>query len=290
MDINDRIDTALRTAVQSHFDEKTPPGLIAAVEHAVFSGGHRIRPRICLAVARASGADDPELAMAAAISLELLHCASLVHDDMPCFDDASTRRGRPSVHAAFGEPLALLTGDALIVLGFQVLAMHASVDLVRYQTLNRIIASSVGLPRGIVAGQAWECEAAVDIDTYHRAKTGALFAASTMAGAAAGGLPHEDWIAMGKYLGQAYQVADDLLDHCGDAKVIGKPTGRDQTLDRPNCVRQLGVPAAIKRLRELVALAQESVPVCRGRTALIAQLRRESQVFVNLAIGSRQAA
>lgn len=290
MNLDEQIGAALRTAVDAHLSDKTPPRLAAAIEHAVFSGGHRIRPRICLAVSRAAGMDEPELSMAAAISLELLHCASLVHDDMPCFDNALVRRGRPSVHAEFGEPLALLAGDALIVLAFQVLAMNAGSDLERYRTLNQLVADSVGMPRGIVAGQAWECEDSIDIDTYHCAKTGALFAASTMAGAAAAGVAHKEWAAMGKHLGQAYQVADDLLDHCGDAKVIGKPTGRDQLLDRPNCARELGVPAASSRLRELVASAQESIPACSGRVELVQQVRLESQEFVNVALASREAA
>lgn len=290
MDIDQQINAALHHAVESYVDEKTPSGLAAAIEHAVFPGGHRIRPRICLAVARAAGTDTPKLAMAAATSLELLHCASLVHDDMPCFDDAAIRRGRPSVHAEFGEPLALLAGDALIILSFQVLAAAASDGLERFVTLTQLIGSSVGLPRGIVAGQAWECEASIDLETYHCAKTGALFAASTMTGAAAAGVPHEEWLLMGKYLGQAYQVADDLLDHCGNAELIGKPIGNDQRLDRPNYVSDVGVSAANKRLRELVGLAEKSIPECAGREELVAEVRRESATFVGLTASSRAAA
>ena len=290
MDTDQRIDNALRKAIESHLDKKTPPGLTAAIDHAVFPGGHRIRPRICLAVANAAGTDTPDLAMATAISLEFLHCASLVHDDMPCFDNAAIRRGKPSVHAEFGEPLALLTGDALIVMGFQVLAAAAQANLQRFATLTSLIGSSVGLPRGIVAGQAWECEPSIDLDTYHCAKTGALFAVSTMAGAAAAGVEHEPWLPMGKYLGRAYQVADDLLDLCGDADVIGKPIGNDKRLDRPNYANDVGVAAAGKRLRELVALAEESIPACAGREQLIAEVRRESAAFVRLSTGSRAAA
>jgi len=290
MDIDQQIDAALRQAVDSSLDEKTPSGLAAAIEHAVFPGGHRIRPRICLAVARAAGTNTPELAMAAAISLELLHCASLVHDDMPCFDDAAVRRGRPSVHAAFGEPLALLAGDALIILSFQVLAAAAASSLQRFKTLTELIGSSVGLPRGIVAGQAWECETSVDLDTYHCAKTGALFAASTMTGAAAAGVAHEEWLLMGKYLGRAYQVADDLLDHGGDAELVGKPTGNDLRLGRPNYVSDVGVVAANKKLRELVALAEQSIPDCAGRNELVAEVRRESAAFISLTTRSLEAA
>ena len=123
------------------------------MQHAVFPRGARVRPRLCLAVAAACAEDDPAITDAAAAALELLHCASLVHDDMPCFDNAATRRGRPSVHAAFGEPLALLTGDALIVLAFQALALGAARSSARLAPLMAIVAASVAAPCGIVAGQ-----------------------------------------------------------------------------------------------------------------------------------------
>lgn len=290
MDREARFELAIHRAIDAHIDQRTPQRLVAAIDYAVFPGGHRIRPKISLCVAEACGMDDPDLAVAIAAALELMHCASLVHDDMPCFDNAATRRGKPSVHSKFGESLALLTGDALIVLAYQILSASACRVPSRLGTLMHILGSSVGLPRGIVAGQAWECEDEVDISTYHRAKTGALFAASTMAGAAASGVPHDDWAMMGKWLGQAYQVADDLLDYSGEAEVIGKPTGQDGELDRPNLVHQYGIAKAKARLEELVAKAEASVPDCPGRARLLTQIRIESQAFVSLAMGSREAA
>jgi geranylgeranyl diphosphate synthase type II len=116
-----RIDSALATAL-TRAEEGAPLRLANAIRYAVFPGGARIRPRLCLAVADACGNDSPGLAEAAACALEMVHCASLVHDDLPCFDDAELRRGRPSVHRAFGEALAVLVGDALIVLAFETLA------------------------------------------------------------------------------------------------------------------------------------------------------------------------
>ena len=110
-----RIEQALVQHLALSGGPSAPPRLMAAMGHAVFPGGARIRPQLCVAVARACGQDAPELTDAAAVALEFMHCASLVHDDMPCFDDADTRRGLPTVHKQFGEPLALLTGDALIV-------------------------------------------------------------------------------------------------------------------------------------------------------------------------------
>src|SRR5215470_14101640 len=137
MDAVSRIERALRTAIGRADAVACPPKLAAAMRHAVFPGGARVRPRLCLAVAAACGDDDPDLSDAAAASIELLHCASLVHDDLPCFDDAITRRGRPSVHKAFGEPLAVLAGDALIVLAFQTMARAACSP----RRLTKLIAS-----------------------------------------------------------------------------------------------------------------------------------------------------
>src|SRR5690348_6193584 len=147
-----RIEQALEGAMREAEASGAPPRLAAAMRHAVFPGGARIRPRLCLAVARACGAEDFAIPTAAAASIELLHCASLVHDDLPCFDDAPVRRGKPSVHCAFGEPLAVLTGDALIVLAFETLARHSGG---RLPELLHCIVRSVGMPFGIVAGQAW---------------------------------------------------------------------------------------------------------------------------------------
>ena len=122
MDPMQRIEQALSAALTGTELPGGPPRLAAAVRHAVIPGGARVRPRLCVAVALACGDDDPALTDATAAALELLHCASLVHDDLPCFDDSPLRRGVPSVHSAFGERLAVLAGDALIVLAFQLLA------------------------------------------------------------------------------------------------------------------------------------------------------------------------
>ena len=137
-----RIEQSLAMALAAAEDASCPPKLASAVRHAVFPGGARIRPQLCLAVAHACGQDDPALSDAAAVAIELLHCASLVHDDLPCFDDAPTRRGRASVHWAFGQPLAVLAGDALIVLAFQTLAAAAGKSPERLAGLLKIIAGA----------------------------------------------------------------------------------------------------------------------------------------------------
>ncbi len=161
MQASERIEETLERAISLAQGAGAPPLLASALHYAVFPGGHRIRPQLCLAVAAACGDAHPAAASAAAAAIELLHCASLVHDDLPCFDDADTRRGKPSVHAQFGAPIAVLTGDALIVMAFDMLAREVAAKPGRRARLVSIIAAAVGAPGGIVAGQAWECEAAV---------------------------------------------------------------------------------------------------------------------------------
>lgn len=279
MDAVSRIEAALNAALQRADGPSCPPRLIAAMNHSVFPRGARVRPRLCLAVAAACGEDDPTIADTAAASIELLHCASLVHDDLPCFDDADTRRGLPTVHRTYGEPLAVLAGDALIVLAFENLARLSFVPQ-RMTALLSIIARAVGAPGGIVAGQAWECEPKVDLAHYHRAKTGSLFAASTCAGAAAAGADPQQWRELGESLGEAYQVADDLSDAVAEPDEFGKPVGRDLALDRPSATRELGVEGAMLRLEELVARSIASIPHCRGANDLRALIMLEAKRLV----------
>lgn len=275
-----RIEQALATAISSAESPDCPPKLAGAIRHAVFPGGARIRPQLCLAVAQACGDDDPPLAEAAASAIELLHCASLVHDDLPCFDDSPLRRGRASVHYAYGESLAVLAGDSLIVLAFQTLAAKAASSPQRLAPLMATVAAGVGMPFGIVAGQAWECEPRVSLADYQRAKTGALFAAATMAGAQAAGADAAQWRALGEWLGEAYQAADDIRDVVGDPRVIGKPIGRDIALLRPSAARALGLEGAIAHFDQLVGCAIAAVPECLGADALRQLVRMEAERLV----------
>ena len=245
-----------------------PPRLSEAMHHAVFPGGARFRPRLCLAVAGACGARQAPAALAAAVAIELLHCASLVHDDLPCFDDADLRRGVPSVHRAYGERLAVLAGDALIVLAFRAVAQERAANAAQRLELINLLASSSGMPNGIAAGQAWECEPRVGLSDYQRAKTGALFVAATAAGAIAAGADPQPWIEVGECLGEAYQVADDIGDAIGSSDQLGKPTRRDETLGRPNIVGLLGLDAAQDRFQQLTRTATYAVPSCPGASEL----------------------
>jgi geranylgeranyl diphosphate synthase, type II len=289
MDAISRIEHALTTVLAEADGLSSPPRLAAAARYAVFPRGSRIRPRLCLAVAAACGDDMPEISDAAAAAIELLHCASLVHDDLPCFDDAAVRRGKPSLHRAFGEPLALLAGDALIVLAFQALAQGVVDAPERLRGLLLTIGHSVGMPLGIVAGQAWECEPQIELSTYQRAKTGALFVASTAAGALAAGAEPEPWRDLGERLGEAYQVADDIRDVIGDPAEIGKPVGRDLALNRPSAALTLGVDGAVGRLEALAAAAVEAIPPCPGAAGLRALILLEARRLLPRDLSRRAA-
>jgi len=276
VDAMTRIERSLSQALGLARGSDAPPSLVAAMRYAVFPGGARIRPRLCLAVAKACAEDAPDLSAAMAAAIELMHCGSLVHDDLPCFDDAATRRGRPSVHKAYGERIAVLTGDALIVLAFQALARAAEAAPARLVGLVSIVARSVGAPSGIIAGQAWECESQVVLANYQRAKTGALFAAATAGGAAAAGHDSASWHLLGERIGEAYQIADDIRDVVSNEHELGKPTGRDQLLGRPNAVHRLGIGEAVARLEGLVQSAIDVIPRCPGAADLKAHILGEA--------------
>ncbi len=280
MDAKLHLEQALEEALAAGRSDETPPRLAAAMHYAVFPGGARVRPRLCLAVASACGADDLKIVDAAACAIEFLHCASLVHDDLPCFDDADLRRGKASVHRAFDERLAVLAGDALIVLAFETLARVALRSPERCIRLIQSVGASVGIPHGIVAGQAWECEANIDLCRYHQEKTGALFAGAAVIGAAAAGSDAEIWRPLGERLGEAYQVADDIRDVASDPAELGKPVGQDVALGRPSAARELGLSGAVGYLQDLVDSAVEAIPPCPGSDALRQLILAETHRFL----------
>jgi len=288
MDASRHIEQSLAAALAQAEGSDCPPRLAAAMRHAVFPGGARVRPRLCLAVASACREPRLDLALGAAVAIELMHCASLVHDDLPCFDDAPTRRGRPSVHRAFGERLAVLAGDALIVQAFEALVRHGAGAPERLAPLLTILSRATGAPAGITAGQAWECEDDVPLAHYQRAKTGALFVAASMSGACACGADPGGWEILGERLGEAYQVADDICDVAADPIVLGKPVGRDLALGRPSAAHRLGLTAAVKHFEALVEQAMDSVPESPGAAKLRALIAMEAQRILPMEM--RQAA
>jgi geranylgeranyl diphosphate synthase type II len=280
MDAATRIETTLAAALERASGGSAPPRLAAAVRYAVVPGGARIRPRLCLAVAHACGEDDPACAEGTAAAIELLHCASLVHDDMPCFDDAATRRGKPSLHKAFGEPLALLAGDALIVMAFETLSRGLSHTPARLPGLVTTLTRAAGMPFGIAAGQAWECEPSTALADYHRAKTGSLFTAATVGGALAAGAAPDRWQHLGDCLGEAYQVADDIRDMVADPLETGKPRGQDALHRRPSAASEMGLRGAITHLERLLEEAIESIPPCPGQSELRGIIHAQAARFV----------
>ena len=285
-----RIDQALHVAVSRGEQRGAPPRLAAAIRHSDWPGGARIRPHLCLAVSAACGDGDPALADASAAAIELLHCASLVHDDLPCFDDAATRRGLASVHAAYGERCAVLAGDALIVMAFETLALAAARHPLRLARLLGALAQRVGMPNGIVAGQAWECEDWVALPDYHRAKTGSLFTAATEMGALAAGGDPAVWGGFGQWLGEAYQVADDIRDAACDESLLGKPAQKDRKLGRPSAVHELGLAGALAHFEKLVGHAGQSVPQGPGAKALRALLHAEAERLLPAAVRAQAVA
>jgi geranylgeranyl diphosphate synthase type II len=268
MDFAGRIETTLQAAIAATAAGSPPPRLAAALRHAVFPGGARVRPQLALAVAHACGDDAPGLSEAAAASIELIHCASLVHDDLPCFDDAGLRRGKPTVHVAFSEPLALLAGDALIVLAFETLARAAPAAPARLAPLVSALARATGAPHGICAGQGWESEPEIDLSAYHQSKTGALFVAATTMGAIAAGAQPAPWVELGARIGEAFQVADDLRDALLTEAELGKPAQQDALHARPNAVDRLGVAGAVDKLHSILGGAIAAIPPCPGEATL----------------------
>lgn len=273
-----RIEQNVEAAIHRATSTSCPPGLSSAIHHAVFPGGARVRPTLTLAVADACGAPNSAMADGAAVAIELLHCASLIHDDLPCFDNADMRRGKPSVHVLHGEPLAVLAGDALIIEAFNTVTLSCSENPQRLADLVTCIAKSVGMTGGITAGQAWESEEDIDIHEYHSAKTGALFVGAVSAGAIAAGHDPADWRMVGAQIGAAYQIADDLMDAIGTAAECGKPVAQDTEHTRPNAVQQFGVRGASVLLKETVEAAADAVPACEHvgalRSLIISQAKR----------------
>ena len=256
-----------------------PKNLMSALKYATFPGGARIRPTILTSVAMACGDDQPDLTDAAAAALELIHCASLVHDDLPSFDNADIRRGKASVHRAFSEPLAVLTGDSLIVLAFELLVSAKSGSASRALELVRLLSRQTGMPNGICAGQGWESEPKINLSAYHQLKTGSLFVAATQMGAISAGEDPEPWQELGARIGEAFQVADDVRDALEEAQEIGKPTGQDLAKNRPNAVTQLGIDGAIEKLQDILSGAISSIPSCPGEAALCEIVRKQAALL-----------
>jgi geranylgeranyl diphosphate synthase type II len=227
-----RVDEALRNCVPA---ESTPPESIhKAMRYSLFAGGKRIRPILCIAAARAVS-DSPIGIESAASALELIHTYSLIHDDLPALDNDDLRRGRPTCHKVFGEAIAILAGDALLTLAFQVLA-QLDCGPERKTRLIEELAVASGTVNGMIGGQVHDLEGegkhptAALLEAIHRAKTGALLKASLRMGAIYAGAGDDQLQALscyGEHIGLAFQIVDDVLDVEQSSEALGKTAGKD---------------------------------------------------------------
>ncbi|WP_284466301.1 polyprenyl synthetase family protein [Diaphorobacter nitroreducens] len=265
-----------------------PAGLGEAMRYAVLDGGKRLRPLLVLAACEAVGGN-AQAALRAACAVELIHAYSLVHDDMPCMDNDVMRRSKPTVHVRFGEARALLAGDALQALAFELLTPEDGVPPAMQARLCRELARAAGAD-GMAGGQAIDL-ASVGLQLsedqlrqMHRLKTGALLQASVVMGAVCGQTPEGTLRALSDYgaaMGLAFQVVDDVLDVTQDSATLGKTAGKDAASDKPTYVSLMGLEAArahaeALRAQALAALAASGLTDTRALAALADMVVRRS--------------
>jgi farnesyl diphosphate synthase len=258
-----------------------PAGLGEAMRYAVLDGGKRLRPLLVFAASEAAAGNE-QAALRAACAVELIHAYSLVHDDLPCMDNDVLRRGKPTVHVKFGEAQALLAGDALQALAFELLAPDdPAIPAAVQANLCRLLAQSAG-HAGMAGGQAIDLAsvglglAEPQLREMHRRKTGALLQASVMMGAACGAVPPAAHSALQEYgaaLGLAFQVVDDILDVTADSATLGKTVGKDAAHRKPTYVSLLGLEPSRAFAAQLLgqahaALQSSGLPDTRALQAL----------------------
>ena len=254
--------TQVEAALSDWVPLSAPAGLGEAMRYAVLDGGKRLRPLLTLAAARAvAGAVDVPAALRSACAVELIHAYSLVHDDMPCMDNDVLRRGKPTVHVAYGEAQALLAGDALQALAFELLTPEdGSVAPAVQARLCAALARAAG-HHGMAGGQAIDLahvglamtEAA--LRDMHRRKTGAMLEVSVHMGALSAGADGPTLACLQRYaqaIGLAFQVVDDILDVTADSATLGKTAGKDQANDKPTFVSLLGLAGAQAQAQTLL--------------------------------------
>lgn len=274
-----RVEAALEAALPD--PARDAQRLHAAMRHGVLNGGKRMRPLLVYATGSALGASDAALD-AAAVAVELVHCYSLVHDDLPSMDNDALRRGQPTVHVAFDEATAILAGDALQALAFEQLAAAPQAADVRIAMLAEL-ARAAGVA-GMCGGQALDIDAtgrAIDLpalERLHALKTGALLRCAVRLGALAGHATPEQSAALDSYaeaLGLAFQIKDDLLDIEGDSATLGKTAGKDIAQDKATFPALLGSAASQARLQALSAQMQAALDALAIDTEALSLLARQ---------------
>nr|WP_310307985.1 farnesyl diphosphate synthase [Hydrogenophaga laconesensis] len=258
---------AVERALERWVPANAPAGLGDAMQYAVLDGGKRLRPLLVLATSEAVGGH-AAAAMRAACAVELIHAYSLVHDDMPCMDNDVLRRGKPTVHVRFGQAQALLAGDALQALAFELLVPgDGSMSDAMSARLCRLLALAAGAD-GMAGGQAVDLASvgvALDqpsLEAMHRRKTGALLQASVTMGAATGSASPQTLALLAEYgacVGLAFQVVDDILDVTADSATLGKTAGKDAAADKPTFVSLMGLAQAQAYADRVLAQAHDTL-------------------------------
>jgi farnesyl diphosphate synthase len=256
-----------------------PKRLMDAMRYSSLNGGKRLRPFLVVESAAVFGVPR-EAALLAGAALECIHCYSLIHDDLPAMDNSDLRRGRPTLHKKTDDATAILAGDGLLTLAFDIITrdeIHrdANVRLL----LTRAMARCAGIG-GMVGGQMLDLAGEgrfgdrepVDVARLQQMKTGALLRYGCIAGAILGQATAKEYQALddyGRALGEAFQIADDLLDVEGDAAALGKPSGQDAAMGKTTFVTQLGIEGAKQRVRDLLARADSAVSIFGDRAAVL---------------------
>jgi geranylgeranyl diphosphate synthase type II len=242
-----------------------PPSIHEAMRHSVFAGGKRLRPILCLESGRLFRANESDL-LRAGCALEMIHTYSLIHDDLPALDNDDLRRGKPTCHVAFGEATAVLAGDALLTLGFEVLSAPPS-DGIKMRVIHEL-ARAVGTREGMVGGQIADLEAVSkpangEVLRYiHSAKTGAFIRMAVRSGALLGGAAESDLHRLSTYgekIGLAFQIADDLLDVLGSTTTLGKTAGKDTQQNKATYPALFGIDESQRLAARLVDEACETI-------------------------------
>jgi farnesyl diphosphate synthase len=267
------VEAALREACAATTLAGAPVLLQEAVAHALLSGGKRVRPALAMLACEAHGGEAAR-ALPAAVACEMIHAYSLIHDDLPCMDDDVLRRGQPTVHVAYGEATAVLAGDALQAMAFEVLAAQEDAALARDQA--RLLARASG-PSGMVGGQQLDLSAeggaadAFEVAAIHAAKTAALLAVALQLGARAAGADPVAWEPYAGAVGRLFQATDDLLDETRTTAELGKTAGKDAACGKATLVAALGLDGAARAAHEMgeeARAALAALPLSRHREVL----------------------
>ncbi len=267
-------------AILKSFDDQVSPasGLKTAMHYAATGGGKRVRPLLIYATASLAGKELDQVAGidACAVAVELFHTYSLVHDDLPCMDNDDLRRGRPTVHKAFDEASALLVGDALQTMAFQLIAQSALNDAQKVQVITSL--SAAGGMAGMAGGQAIDLASVGkqltqnELELMHRLKTGALLRTAVQIGAIAVNFNEQEKKSLDVFasaLGLAFQVVDDVLDASSDSQTLGKTAGKDAAANKPTFVSLMGLDGAREFARQLHQEALDSLGIWGDNAELL---------------------